>query len=357
MLSSMLDTHLAGDKKTISTSEQEIIQFSARHRLGSWLFDQLKTADLSPANGWTAATEKIGLVSAKRHLLMASELVAISNLLSKNGVRSLVLKGLALGYTIYELPTHRRSRDIDLLIDPCKFGVADQLLLASGYERYAPATDLTPLQTKIYNTVHNQFAYKHPQKKVNIELHWRLHKSGTRDQDIFESLYRDCETFQIENHQLNTLSSKDLLPYLLMHAAWHNWSALSWILDIRLLLKKQPELSSIELSHPARFAMSQFEMLAKSIWENSTPNSALPKELGWQALTSASESTSVIHALTKKKQQKNLLVEPGWKVKLLNGLFSTRDFELVKLPDTLIFVYPILKPFLFVYHQWVVKKA
>ena len=62
-----------------------------------------------------------------------NQLQEILEAFQKEGIRSLLLKGLSLGSTVYTSPPARPFSDLDILISPSQFHHAKRVLCAMGY--------------------------------------------------------------------------------------------------------------------------------------------------------------------------------------------------------------------------------
>lgn len=67
-----------------------------------------------------------------------SECVRVTALLRDAGIRTVVLKGLAVAHLDYADPSHRSTNDVDLLVRPDDLGPATELLTDSGFRRDLP---------------------------------------------------------------------------------------------------------------------------------------------------------------------------------------------------------------------------
>src|SRR5262249_17788455 len=84
--------------------------------------------------------QRQGMIS---HLANTAETVRLVQHLAKNGVQSIVLKGVAIAQMLYAPnPDWRVSSDIDLLVSEEEFATALRLLVKAGYCRRSPKEDL-----------------------------------------------------------------------------------------------------------------------------------------------------------------------------------------------------------------------
>jgi hypothetical protein len=132
----------------------------------------------------------------------------------------------------------RTSRDIDLLIHPEAMAEAEALLLACGYQRSFPPRSLTPRQWQIYQRQWRHFVYYHPQRRVDIEMHWALTSTNLVSmQDVSQMLDR-ARPIMIAGATLGTLSEEDLPISLLIHGSLHSWIRLKWLVDFVVWMRR-----------------------------------------------------------------------------------------------------------------------
>jgi hypothetical protein len=115
------------------------------------------------------ATERAIEVGAERDALLELLSIQLIDSLEADGVRSLTLKGPALGRALYGGPGRRQSADIDLLVRAEDLEQAVKTAARLGYwdpEHRAPGERL-PL-------LHRRLVHRQPGLPL-LELHWRVH--------------------------------------------------------------------------------------------------------------------------------------------------------------------------------------
>jgi hypothetical protein len=172
---------------------------------------------------------------AIRDALLESGLGTAINALEKAGVQPLILKGRALGMTLYEKPWHRPHSDIDLLISPADRKAVHNLLPTLGFELpFGIRGDLTS----------HQFLYRKELQAgvtLHLDIHWRL---SNRQHFARAIRYRDARlrsiTIERQGVQHRLLHPEDLLLHALIHLHAHHDDEdrpYLWFYDIHLLLK------------------------------------------------------------------------------------------------------------------------
>lgn len=152
----------------------------------------------------------------------------------REGIRALLLKGPAWGYSIYPHPSTRPSGDIDILVLPEMFQEGRRVLEALGYKCWR----------KRFEVAHRFDCEEVFVKKdataiaFPIELHWDIHKYfGTDRRNDIEGLFNRSECIQVCDTPVDILSPVDALIHAALHLALtHNRNLrLIWLYDIGLL--------------------------------------------------------------------------------------------------------------------------
>lgn len=166
-------------------------------------------------------------------LHLSGEMERISELFTKNQVCSLFLKGPVVAYDLYDDISLRTSKDLDILIQKSDLENAEELLLKQGYTNTKETTTQNDKKGRNYH-----ISYFHPYKKIEIELHWRLHPYPI-NQPTFEELWERKRNSNFTSYPVLFLGKEDLLLYLSVHGARHGWFRLRWLKDIDQMLKQQ----------------------------------------------------------------------------------------------------------------------
>jgi hypothetical protein len=184
-----------------------------------------------------------------------------ADLLSSEGIPSVLLRGNAIARDIYPDPYCRTSDDIDLLIRQKDLKHADVILSRNGYVRH----DRLPLEFLV-NRLHHAIYY-YPGTTDPIEVHWNFGIPSffrlTSD-DIW------TETVQLGNNCYR-LSPAMMVIHLLMHHYMHAFRELKILTDIIWALHRYADsldistfgqmMKHIGLAKTAAVTMSQIGML------------------------------------------------------------------------------------------------
>jgi len=179
---------------------------------------------------------------------------AIYHDFSARNIDLIILRGPALGLTLYSRPFLRPAGDLDLLIRKNDLMAAKKILRRAGFI-HLPGV----LPDRYFERHHLHLSFHHPEKKTIIELHWVLDHPYTLYTVDYASLFSGREEASFEDFTIPILRPEDLLITLCLHLVKHcpflpllieetdfpslflkgRW--LLWFLDIHLLLTGQGE--------------------------------------------------------------------------------------------------------------------
>ncbi len=149
-------------------------------------------------------------------------------------IPAVALKGPALGERVYPDPRMRYSADLDLLVASDDLERAAAALKGIGYgakESYS----------RFLRKYHYHIILSRSCPPV-IELHFRL-SDGFGVEIAAEGFISRAGTYRTTRGTVaNVLSPEDEMLFLSIHAAGHRFIRLSWLCDIKLLLRKYPDL-------------------------------------------------------------------------------------------------------------------
>jgi len=210
-----------------------------RHRLLPTVYRNLSThaTGLVPPHILSGFMERAEL-NRQNILHILAELVRISKQFAGEGIQLCALKGPLLAQRLFGDASLRTSKDLDLLIHPEAVAQAEALLLACGYQRIDPAMPLTPRQWRIYQQRWRHFVYYHPQRRVQIELHWALTSTNLVSMQEFRQMLSRARSIALAGASLHVLSEEDLPVSLLIHGSLHTWIRLKWLVDFVVWMRR-----------------------------------------------------------------------------------------------------------------------
>lgn len=190
-------------------------------------------------------------------LHLSSEMGSISKHFEEADIRVLVLKGPVLAEDLYGDVSLRTCSDLDILIPIDNLMQAEAMLIGLGY-----------VKEDVYKTIlgdwkwrHHHITYKHPQKGVKLEIHWRL-GPGPGKEPTFNELWESKRKCSFAKHPVYYLGREDLLLFLASHGARHGWSRLRWLVDIDRILRQ--DLAYDKLKYQLK-KYSQMHIAAQAI--------------------------------------------------------------------------------------------
>ncbi|MFJ7974845.1 nucleotidyltransferase family protein [Peribacillus sp. NPDC096379] len=165
-------------------------------------------------------------------LHLSGEMEQVSKLFTENQIRLLFLKGPVIAADIYGDISLRTSKDLDILISKTDLKKAEELLLNYGYEREEASVTLGEWKWRKHH-----IAYFHPEKRIQIELHWRLHQPPMRESS-FNELWERKRRSKLTSYPVYFLGKEDLFLFLIDHGNRHGWFRLRWLADIDQIIRK-----------------------------------------------------------------------------------------------------------------------
>lgn len=189
--------------------------------------------------------EKAQIDHLHRNLFLTSKLVELVRLFRSNGIEVLPFKGPLLAVEAYGDPALRQFYDLDMLVKPKQFRDAVSLLTDRGWK---PMTSVSWLTKRDLNISRKKDIYfVDPDRKVNLELHWKLSGSHFGLPREINTLWERLELIELAGTELPSLGFIDQLIYLCLHGSRHSWERFGWICDIHQLVLSKDRIDWIEL--------------------------------------------------------------------------------------------------------------
>lgn len=213
------------------------------HGMGPLLWYHLRDAEI-PAEA-RRALQGLYLRDRALNQVHAKTLLDLLNLLGKNNIRPLVLKGLALAWQAYPDPSLRPVSDIDLFLAQGDIRPAIEAMRQAGYRFKPLPSHLERLPKEI--SADSPFR---DGVSTHIELHHYdpVHRTinDNSPDDEFRDLREPPRRVIINGCDVYTTSPLDTLHYLMRHFTRHLLDAradrpvsLKWMADIISLVEKQ----------------------------------------------------------------------------------------------------------------------
>jgi len=239
-----------------------LYRLARRHSLLPLVFAQLERAvkDDVPA-GELQRFRKAYQENAARNLIFADELSSLVRAFADVGVEAIGFKGPALAVSAYGDLALRRFVDLDLMVRRADVTRAIEVLIAKGYASSKPLT--TEQQALLLRTQHNlQFA----RQRLIVELHWQVSAELFASSVTAEELWKNLETVRVNNAEVKTLSTEDLLFSLCVHGSRHVWQRLAWICDIDRIIATRDGIDwSVALTRAKRASAERMFLLGPAL--------------------------------------------------------------------------------------------
>lgn len=294
-------------------------------------------------------------------LHQAAVTVRLLDLLEKVGCRALVLKGQALSMQIYGRTDLRMSSDIDFLIDPAMIVKAHEVMIENGFiPSYPVSIETLPFVNKdqVYIS-----------EKLRVELHWRLFDNQAFLPWSFDDLWLNRATILLmETREVPTLPRDHHILYQALHGLRHGWRRCRWLVDLAIPLQDERDRKTIfSLADRYRLtpALIHTARLAQDLFELDLPPPGRPR---WRQRTLAALIDRQISSLIKipmppdhndvatwarqrfHEKMLDLLICTNIKclmIEIKQYFIGIGDLIDTKLPKHLLWVYILIRPFLF----------
>ncbi len=246
---------------------------AGRHGL-SGVLNGLAAEGLAIPNNVSTRIRSDSLAVAASCLRTKALLVRALDSMARRGVEPILLKGYGLAKRLYPDPLMRPTSDVDLLAHPDEYRDAEQALLDVGLR----PTRLEPLEDgKKDHHAPNFWGHEKwfSGETGLVELHWRP-LSGFGTAIGAAGAFARRRDSELEGHRVYYLSAEDELVYLAAHASKHLLGRLSWLYDIKLLIRKESQIDyeqvlrvalESEMSGPVYFALEAAQRLGTKIPE------------------------------------------------------------------------------------------
>jgi hypothetical protein len=158
--------------------------------------------------------------------------------LEKEGIRVLLLKGLALEHTVYGSRGLRQMSDADLLVDPKDALRARDILIRAGFTSM-------PIKSWLYRYIILDLGNHLPELHrggMSVDLHYRLF--GPEGGEIVSTAIKEAEAIATGGNTFHVLPPLTAFLALVNHIYKHSIKGefqLRLYADIYLLLKKHPD--------------------------------------------------------------------------------------------------------------------
>ncbi len=216
--------------------------WACHHGLGPFLFHHFKNQTKACILPRTVETRlQQAYYSAQAAALVQEQTwIELLNAFKTAGILVLVLKGVALAYTVYPDPVLRPMGDMDLLIHPDHVSQAAIILKQLGFEpKPEPLKRINPFNTRW--TGESSFVRKLQGAVVSVDLHWQLLTIEWLRHVVkvdLGPLWEHAIPFSLGQAVARTLACEDMLLHTCLHLSLHGFTHFRGYVDILQLLKR-----------------------------------------------------------------------------------------------------------------------
>jgi hypothetical protein len=292
-------------------------------------------------------------------LHLSAEMERVCRVLSENQIRTLMLKGPVLAKYLYGDISLRTSKDLDILVPVDEVEMVEILLLNLGYV----IIDDKPHILNEWKWRDHHSSYFHPQKNIQVEIHWRLHPDYGLEPS-FDEMWRRRNVSELTDFPIHFLGNEDLFFYLITHGFRHGWFRLRWLFDIDKLMRMNLDWNHIsqQLKEYESFPIGgQAVILASQLFRTPIQQELEPWTIDKQAIRMARDVTVLfigrkpVNNSLDKYYRRTLFsmksTSQKWRY-IINRLRpSSLDAAALPLPESLHFLYFPLRPILWLWRR------
>lgn len=211
-------------REGLSHSDWEVlIEESGRHGLAPLFYQRLKAfPGDSPVPVWVSRRLRLlYLQNAGRNMNLYQGLVKVLEVMEKNHIPVIALKGAHLAELVYGNIALRPMSDLDLLVKKKDLIRVEEKLLELGYRPIqgpiqgpieGPIEDARKVTGRNYH-----FVYWMAEKELSLEIHWTLIRPDYPFDIDLEGQWARSRTAVIGNSAVRVQSPEDLILHLCLH--------------------------------------------------------------------------------------------------------------------------------------------
>lgn len=304
--------------------------------------------------------------ATRKSLLQVAELRRISDRLRQQGIACLGYKGPVLAVQAYGELGLRHAGDLDLVVAEDDVTVAGEQLVELGYRRCSPGFSLTARQEKSYRVRYADFAYRHRDHPLIVELHWRFFYNARLFPLDSARVLADSKPLEVAGTTVAAMERSDLVLLLCVHGAKHGWFRLFWLADIDALMQQCELREQRGILHKATEMGVQRMVLQALLLSHRLYQTPLDEQVlavaerdaaverlvatAWDAINAPEQQWSEQGGRSLRKVMAMQVylwrLRTGWHYRLrefAGTLVQPQDWHRLPLPDALFFLYMPLR--------------
>ena len=296
--------------------------------------------------------------NTRSNLFLTGELLKLLDLLAEHGIRAVSFKGPTLALKAYGDVGLRQFGDLDILVHRRDIPKVKDLLISRNFKS---TLELTKTQQAALLRFDSAYTFKN-QQGVVLDIHWNLIERHLAFDVDLHGLWDRVEPVIFNGKELLTLSGEDLLLLLCLHGFTHLWERLGWICDVASLIDSRDDLDwELILRNAttlgARKILSLGLLLARDLLGASVPPEVLRSLAPDRRVKSLAEQIRA-QLFTEQSVPQGLFAEAATLMSLrerrrdrfkagvrLALTPRSYDWMFVSVPDSLFFLYYLLRPF------------
>lgn len=346
-------------KKTIDW--EAFIYLTIRHNVLPIVYKRLKD-NYSPflTNSLLQKMKAFFISNAARNLIFTITLQDILDILKKEGIKCIPLKGPVISEQLYGDINFRVFSDLDILVPEDKAFSAFELLIS---KKFSPELNLNADQFAAYMKTEDHIILSAHKPGINVELHWELSARYLSNKFTYKQIKEHTRSIDFYKKRTIGFSNEDLLVYLCVHGSKHIWETFEMLFQIACLLKGDLNWERILLlskSINCRKKLMLGLSLSTKFFNSFLPDhihSMLKKEKNIVQLTSYVEKIlttphgKIVWEISKSKfanYQFQTFDRFQDKIRYLFFIVfvpTNNDWAVSTLPADLSFIYYIIRPF------------
>ncbi len=342
---------------------EEFVSLTIKHRLVSHVLQHSKyLAEKFPIPAYEKLID-VRLKHSKTSLNYAIHAIRIFQEFKEKSIPHIFFKGPLLSLELYKDIGYRSFGDIDVLVEKQDAEKAKNLLEELGFTCIYPKIKLTEKQKEVNYSISHHYQFVHPVQAIHIELHWNITNPksffGVESHDIISNSFN----LKVSNYELPYISKIENIVFLAAHGSIHQWYRLFWIKDFSKLLSlvsSEDLKNAFDLSKKLKLqnCFIQACLLSNLLYKTDIPdfdNFSIYNNLKKTPLSSISGKDLSKQGLKGKIKfvlyRIRLKLDFNYYFELIYRLRThLSDWELIKLPKNLFFLYYVLRPFLLIYN-------
>ncbi len=207
-----------------------LLHAAGHHGMGHLLFNHFQSNSLDsvvPEEVRSKLQRRL-YANAARNEILVRELLRIIDRVETAGVAALPHKGPVLALLDYGDLAYREFSDLDILIPKSRYSIASRVLKELGYE---PHRQEFEGESRFGLGETDQEGFRHTESGIFVELQWGLLPEWRVKRSDFATLWERATTVCLGDREVKTLGREDMLLALGVHGSKHLWSRMEWLLS------------------------------------------------------------------------------------------------------------------------------